>query len=238
MERGNSFTFSVTNGVRQGGVLSPILFNVYFDELLQRLQDHDIGCHVGTKFVAALGYADNLTLLSPSLLGLQKAADICNDFAQEYSVKFDSKKTQCLCVEKDGEFFHLDGEKFKWVNCVRHLGNLITWNLKDDDDIQLKRGYFYRSVNNLCAKFKGILNNPDVASKRFMHIVVLFMVPSSGTVLVNHLMIYVLRARKLPGGFLIYRIVHIHVDICCHMLLVVNIYEITWSIDWRISLIL
>ena len=165
-----SLPFSVTNGVRQGGVLSPILFNVYFDELLQRLQDHDIGCHVGTKFVGALGYADDLTLLSPSLRGLQKAADICNDFAQEYSVKFNSKKTQCMCVGKDGEFFqgniYLDGEKLKWVNCARHLGNLITWNLKDDD-IQLKRGYFYGSVNNLCAKFKGILNNPDVASKLF-----------------------------------------------------------------------
>ena len=31
----------------------------------------------------ALGYADDLTSLSPSLRGLQKAADICNDFAQE-----------------------------------------------------------------------------------------------------------------------------------------------------------
>ena len=145
-----------------------------------------------------------------------------------------------MCVGKDGDFFqgniYLDGEKLKWVNCARHLGNLITWNLKDDDDIRLKRGYFYGSVNNLCAKFKGILNNPDVASKLFMHIVVLFMVPSSGTFLVNHLMIYVLRGRKLSGGFLIYRIVHI--DICCHMLLGVNIYELTWSVDLRISLIL
>ena len=44
-------------------------------------------------------------------------------------------------------------------------------------------------------------------------------------------MIYVLRDRKLPGGFLIYHIVHI--DICCHTLLGANIYEITWSIDLK-----
>ena len=71
------------------------------------------------------------------------------------------------------------------MRCARQLGNLITWNLKDDadaDDIQLKRGRFYGSVNNLCARFKGILNIPDVASKRFMHIVLFFsfMVPNSG----------------------------------------------------------
>ena len=91
----------------------------------------------------------------------------------------------------------MEGKQLKWVNCARHLGNLITWTLKDDDDIHLKRGHFYGSVNNLCAMFKRILNNPDVASKRFMHIVVLFMVPSSGTFLANHLMVYVLHVRKL-----------------------------------------
>ena len=38
--------FGVTNGMRQGGVLSPVLFTVYLDELLQRLSTLDIGCHV------------------------------------------------------------------------------------------------------------------------------------------------------------------------------------------------
>ena len=61
----------------------------------------------------------------------------------------------------------------------------------------------------------------------FMHIVVLFLAPSSGTCLASHLMIYVLCGRKLSGEFSIYHIAH--VDICCHMLLGVNVYEITWS---------
>ena len=34
----NSFPINVSSGVRQGGVLSAILFNVYMGELLQRLQ--------------------------------------------------------------------------------------------------------------------------------------------------------------------------------------------------------
>ena len=74
MERGNFLT-----GVWQGGVLSPILFNVYFDELLQRVQGRDNGCHVGATFVGIAVYADDLTLVSPTLRGLQKAVDICND---------------------------------------------------------------------------------------------------------------------------------------------------------------
>ena len=80
MERGNFLTFlSKKNGVRQGDVLSPILLNVYCDELLQRVQGRDIGCHVGATFVGIVVYADDLTLLSPTLRGLQKAVDICHD---------------------------------------------------------------------------------------------------------------------------------------------------------------
>ena len=42
------------NGVKQGGVLSPTLFCIYFDELLRRLRETDVGCHVGHMSYAAL----------------------------------------------------------------------------------------------------------------------------------------------------------------------------------------
>ena len=45
-----------TDGVKQGGILSPILFIVYIDELLLKLKDSRIGCHTGSTFCGALGY--------------------------------------------------------------------------------------------------------------------------------------------------------------------------------------
>ena len=39
--------FNTKNGVKQGGVLSPILFTVYIDELLLRLQSSGYGCMIG-----------------------------------------------------------------------------------------------------------------------------------------------------------------------------------------------
>ena len=44
-----STKFHVTNGVKQGGVLSPLLFIVYFDELITRLKNSGIGCNIGGK---------------------------------------------------------------------------------------------------------------------------------------------------------------------------------------------
>ena len=77
-------------------------------------------------------------------------------------------------LEKYYEFYIsylFGGGKLKFFTCAGHSGNLITYNLNDDDDIQLKCGHFYEPVNSLCNKFKGTLSNPD-ADPNVMHIVV------------------------------------------------------------------
>ena len=45
-----SDTFEVSNGVRQGGIMSPLLFGVYIDELLQNLKDNGVGCYIGDYY--------------------------------------------------------------------------------------------------------------------------------------------------------------------------------------------
>ena len=42
-----SASFRLTNGTRQGSVLSPTLFAVYLDGLLVKLKEQGVGCHVG-----------------------------------------------------------------------------------------------------------------------------------------------------------------------------------------------
>jgi len=39
--------FIIQNGVRQCGIISPILFCVYIDSLLQRLCECGVGCYIG-----------------------------------------------------------------------------------------------------------------------------------------------------------------------------------------------
>ena len=69
-----SKSFTVMNGVKQGGVLSPALFAVYTDGLLLRFKESGIGCHMGGHYAGALAYADDITLISPSMTGLKKNA--------------------------------------------------------------------------------------------------------------------------------------------------------------------
>ena len=84
--------FGVTNGVRQGGVLSPVLFTAYLDELLQRLSTLDIGCHVGHHYVGSLCCADDIALLALRILLRE-----CELFATDHNLIFNAAKTQLIC---------------------------------------------------------------------------------------------------------------------------------------------
>ena len=47
-----------------------------------------------TPFFGALGYANNIILLCPSVAGLKKLIKICEDYANEHSIKFNGNKTK------------------------------------------------------------------------------------------------------------------------------------------------
>ena len=65
-----SFDFSVSNGVRQGGVLSPLLYNVYTDDLTVKLSKSKYGCEINNVKMNNLCYADDMILVAPSVIAL------------------------------------------------------------------------------------------------------------------------------------------------------------------------
>ena len=82
--------YSVSNGVKQGGVLSPILFTNYIDELLISLRKLGVGCYIGNIFCGAFGYADDVTLLAPTRGALRKLLEACISFGEAlicYSIR-------------------------------------------------------------------------------------------------------------------------------------------------------
>ena len=55
--------FTMENGVKQGGVISPILFSKYIDPLLLKLRNSGYDCHLSGVYMEALSYADDITLI-------------------------------------------------------------------------------------------------------------------------------------------------------------------------------
>ena len=88
-----SKSFSVTNGVRQGSVLSPLLFSVYIDHLSYSLNQIATGYCVGDNCLNHLIYADDICCFGPSIEGVQELFDICSDYAHTHEISFNVKKT-------------------------------------------------------------------------------------------------------------------------------------------------
>jgi hypothetical protein len=155
-----SDVFYVSNGVKQGGILSPLLFCVYFDELLIRIRDSGLGCHVGHLSYAGLGYADDVTTAAPSLGSLQSLLVICENFAKEFNVLWNCGKTVCIKIGKDSipptRPVTLNGCVLKWKSKVKHLGNFVSFDLNDHHDIMYKKGVFISQVNKLNVKFSTL----------------------------------------------------------------------------------
>ena len=151
-----SENFDTFNGIKQGSILSPVLFTVYMDALLLKLEASGIGCTIGRHYFGALSYADDLTVLSPTLSGFQHMFNICEDFGEEYGVKYNPSKSVGLCVSRRQQSLPdviLAGQPVKWVSVIKHLGNFIQADLRETTEIANKRGDYIGRINSMLATF-------------------------------------------------------------------------------------
>ena len=97
-----SSVFHITNGTRQGAVLSPIFWCLYCDNMLKELRKLGVGCHLGGRWVGATMYADDLILLAPTRSAMAAMLKVCEDYAREHNISFSTdpnpakSKTKCL----------------------------------------------------------------------------------------------------------------------------------------------
>ena len=146
----HSTWFRVTAGVRQGGVLSPDLYCLYIDDLVDILIRTGVGCYIRNRFISALLYADDMALLAPSLKGLQALLTACENFCQDWDICLNHKKSKNVSFGKKTTSLcplYLEGQALEWVKSWKYLGIVVSSYEKFNCCINERLKSFYRSLN-------------------------------------------------------------------------------------------
>ncbi len=69
--------YKLTCGIRQGGVLSPYLFAVYIDSVIEKVRTSGHGCEINWAKLGILVYADDILLVAPTVHSLQILLSAC-----------------------------------------------------------------------------------------------------------------------------------------------------------------
>ena len=154
--------FLVNNGVKQGGVISPVLFCIYMDDLLKELHDSGVGCHIGPYFFGSLCYADDIILLNPTLYATRKMLQICEKYAVKHYIQFNSIKSQTIAFPTNKTSYdkiELNGITLSNVTKTKHLGHMLNNTCYGSIDVDYIKMSIYRSVNMLLSDFNNIASN-------------------------------------------------------------------------------
>ena len=143
--------FSIRAGVRQGGVLSPVFYCLYIDELVDILSAMGIGCHLKDIFLSILLYADDMALIAPSLKGLQQLLSTTEQYCRSWDILLNAKKSKNMAFGKKHVLTSLkmDGKDIEWVDSWTYLGVTLKAHTSFNCCIDAKVKSFYRCANGI-----------------------------------------------------------------------------------------
>ena len=127
--------------------------------MIIQLRKLNIGYKIGNSFLGVFGYADDLTLLCPSLACLKQMLNVCEDFANEYNILSNASKSKLMYYGKkyfDGQHaLHMsNGSKIDYVEQCVHLGTTLYSDISIRNINNAVNDSFMRT-NNLMADFSN-----------------------------------------------------------------------------------
>ena len=124
--------FDVELGVRQGCVLSPILFSIYINTLAKEITESGIGIKIDEEKIAILLYADDIVIIADTAEDLRTGMKIATKWGKKWRCSFNQDKSKVIVFgqrKNAEEEWSLGGEKIEQVKTYKYLGLDVKGNL-------------------------------------------------------------------------------------------------------------
>ena len=89
-------------GVRQGDTLSPLLFNIFINGIVEKVKQSGVGVKIGDALLSVLLFADDMVLLAESEFELGVLVGKVKEFCDQWKLEVNVGKTKVMVVSKDG----------------------------------------------------------------------------------------------------------------------------------------
>ena len=149
--------FHLECGIRQGGVLSPYLFALYIDSVIDQLKLLQFGCFVRYVNFNILMYADDIILVAPTISSLQLLVTECQKALNFLELSINVKKCACIriCRRHSAACSPIslcDGQLVHWSNSITYLGVTIVSATCFSCSFKEAKCKFYRAFNAIFGK--------------------------------------------------------------------------------------
>jgi hypothetical protein len=96
---------------------------IIIDFVINRLRTSSLGCYYYSCYVGCMTYADDILLLSVSVIDLQRMLDLCGSDDNVLGITFNAKKSHCLVIGPKCNLNVASGnDVYK-----RYDSNFLTW---------------------------------------------------------------------------------------------------------------
>lgn len=148
---GKTEWFRNKTGLRQGSVLSPLLFIMVMDEIVKKTKEA-----YGDKEMKILLFADDVVIWGKNSKEVQEQLDVLNENIEKYGMKISTDKSKTMVMsrgERQGKgTVKIGSQSLEIVDSFKYLGSELMQNARLDMEISRRvqqSNAFYQSVRKL-----------------------------------------------------------------------------------------